>query len=106
MKALAFWSITAGLVAGLAMYEVSALRTPGISDEAAKKVASTTQKLPTPAVRPHVTTPSLPPAAPTRTREEQSQQLQLEIGRALASADDAERERAYTQLLAQLIAID
>jgi len=44
--------------------------------------------------------------APPRGREQHSQQLQLEIARALASADDADRERAYTQLLAELIATD
>jgi hypothetical protein len=106
MKALTFWSVTAALVAGLAVCVVSALKSPGTSDEGAKKVASATLTFPTPPVRSHVTTSSLPPTAPTRSREDQSRALQLEIGRALASADDAERERAYAQLLAQLIAID
>lgn len=106
MKSLIFWSITAGLVVGLAVLALSALRAPGTSDEAAKKVASATLRLPTSAGRPHVTTPPLPAAAPARSREDHSQQLQLQIGRALASADEAERHRAYTQLVPELIAID
>jgi hypothetical protein len=108
MKALVFWSVTVGLVVSLAVYVVSALTSPGTSDEAPKPVASVTLKFPTPPVRSHVTTTSpLPPAAaPAHSSEDPSRQLQLEIGRALASADDADHERAYTQLLAQLIAID
>jgi hypothetical protein len=49
---------------------------------------------------------SLPVGAPPRSREQQSEQLQLEIGRALASADDADRERAYTELVSELIKTD
>jgi hypothetical protein len=106
MKALVFWSVTAGLVVGLAVYLTSAFTSTGTSNEGAKKVATHTSRFPTPAGRPHVATSPLPGAARTRSREDQSQQLQLEIGRALASADDAERERAYMQLLPELIAID
>lgn len=107
MKAFVFWSVTAGLVLSLAVYVVSALTSPGTSDEPTKPVASATIKFPTAPVRsPVITSPLAPAAAPARSREDQSRQLQLEIGRALASADDSERERAYTQLLAQLIAID
>lgn len=104
MKALIFWSVAAALVVGLAVYEVRDLTSPGTSDE---KVASATPQPPTPPVLPHVTTSPLPPAAaPARNREDDSRQLQLEIGRALASADDEERERAYLQLLPKLIATD
>ncbi len=107
MKALVSWSITLGLLVGATVYAVSTLTSSGTSDEAPKKVAGATLKFPTPAVRPHVTSAPLPPAAArSGSRDAQSRQLQLEIGRALASADDAERERAYTQLLARLIAID
>lgn len=106
MKALVIWSVTATLVVGLSLYIVSALTSPGTSDQAAKTVVSATPKFPTPPDRPSVTTSALAAPAPTHTREEQSQQLQLEIGRALASADDADRERAYQQLLPKLIALD
>jgi len=106
MKPLVFWSVTAGLVVGLAVCVVPALRSPGTSGEASKKVAGAPLRFPTTAPTPHVATAPLPPATPTRSREDQSQQLQLEIGRALASADDGDRERAYAQLLPELIAVD
>jgi hypothetical protein len=49
---------------------------------------------------------SLPVGAPPGDHAQRSEQLQLEIARALASADDEDRERAYTQLVAELIKTD
>lgn len=106
MKGIVFWFVTAGLAVGLAVYVVSGLTSPGTSDEPTKEVAFATLKFPTPPAPPQVSTTTLPEPAPVHRRDDPSQQLQLEIARALASADDGERERAYRQLLPQLIAID
>lgn len=107
MKALAFWFATAAVAAGLAVYVTSGRSSPGTSGEAAHEAVSATLHFPTAPVRPDVAaTPPLPNPAPDHMGEDRSQQLQLQLARALASADDAERERAYRQLLPQLIAVD
>ncbi len=106
MKGFVFSFVTAGLAVGLAVYVVSGLTSSGTADEPTKEVAFATLKFPTPPAPPKISTTPAPEPAPVHHRDDQSQQLQLEIARALASADDGERERAYRQLLPQLIAID
>jgi hypothetical protein len=106
MKALVVASIATGLVACLTVYVVSGLRAPEPGG-ATGTVRPVVKMAPTPG--PIATTPgqsSLAVGAPPGSREQQSQQLQLEIARALASADDEDREWAYTHLLPELIATD
>ena len=106
MKALGVASIATGLAACLAVYVLSGSRSPQ-SVGAAATVRPTLKTAPAPGpIAPSLGQSYLQVDAPPRTREQKSEQLQLEIGRALASADEAERERAYTQLVSELIKTD
>ena len=102
MKAVVLWGVATGLFASLMLYLVSGRLLPripgseetvGVQAEALRARAGTVP----------------PPASAfplSRGREEQSWQLKLEIERALVSLDDAQRDRAYMQLLPVLIRID
>ena len=106
MKALGVASIATGLAACLAVYVLSGPRSSQPAGVTAT-VRPTLKMAPTPG--PIATTlgqSSTQVGAPPRSREQQSEQLQLEIARALASADESDRERAYTQLVSELIKTD
>src|SRR3569833_101478 len=103
MTALAATGVCAGLVicigsSWLLLQAPSSVSKPETSS-AAPASPLTRAPLPTPEGR----VSALPAPSLPLSREEQGRQLQLEIERALVSVDDAQRERAYTELVPALI---
>jgi hypothetical protein len=111
MKTLLVVTVVAGLLAGLAIYNMSGPQ-PRQHPEAERIVPTLVRPAPpSPSPGSLITTrlaqkPPTPAHSLTRSREEQAQQLRLEIERALLSLDDAQRDRAYRQLLPALIRLD
>jgi hypothetical protein len=111
MKAVVLWGVATGLFASLVLCLVSGRllpRAPG-----SEEVAEPFRPLPAVPLPGHRLSPAVSkqqsPASTfplSRSREEQSWQLKLEIERALVSLDDARRDRTYMQLLPVLIRID
>ena len=101
--------VVAGLMAGLIGCLLSGWQSPGYSrSNGVPQAAGPARSFARPA-SPLAASPSSEDATGRPrvvSREEKSRQLQLEIARALVSLDDEARDRAYTQLLPALIAID
>jgi hypothetical protein len=110
MKPLVVLGLMTGLLAGFAVCIVSdrqPLQLPG--SEGVPEAVRPPLDLPLPGnLRAAVSDRKSPATVPplSRSDDEKSHQLQLEIERALVSIDDVERDRAYTQLLPALSAID
>jgi len=97
-----------GLIAGLIVCGLSGRQRPEhlASEDVREVVRSTPTVAARPTARAATVTGDTARQPLERDREEQSRRLQLEIERALVSLDEVSRERAYTQLLPGLIAID
>jgi hypothetical protein len=110
MKALMVLGVMTGLLAGLAVCIVSGRLQPQFPrSEGVPEAVRPALDLPPPGNLPTAASKGKSPttASPLfRSDDEKSYQLQLAIERALVSVDDVERDRAYTQLLPALIAID
>jgi hypothetical protein len=110
MKPLVVLGLMTGLLAGFAVCIVSDRQPPQLpGSEGVPEAVRPPLDLPLPGnLRAAVSDRKSPATAPplSRSDDEKSHQLQLEIERALVSIDDVERDRAYTQLLPALIAID
>ncbi len=113
MKTFVVVAVAVGVVGGLAIYVMSGQQPPRARSPDLNKTATTDIRAATRTPLPgNPSTPessqNAPPATPPipESPEEQSRKLQLEIGRALVSIDDAERDRAYRQLLPALIKLD
>ena len=111
MKNFLVVAAVTGLLAGLAMYNMSG-RQPQKQPEAERNIQRPARLTPPPPSPEKLVTTKSAQKAPTterplsRTREEKARQLRLEIERALLSVDDARRDRAYRQLLPALIKLD
>lgn len=111
MKAVVLWGVATGLFASLVLCLVSGRLLPRIpGSEEVPEAFRPLPAVPLPAHRPSaaVLKQQSPASAfpSSRSRDEQSWRLKLEIERALVSLDDAQRDRAYVQLLPVLIRID
>jgi hypothetical protein len=110
MKALVVLGVMTGLLAGLAFCIVSGRQPPQFpkSEDVPEAVRPALDWPPPGNLRAAASGRKSPTTAPPlfRSDDEKSRQLQLEIERALVSLDDVERDRAYTQLLPALIAVD
>jgi len=113
MKNLLVVTVVAGLLTGSAIYNMS-VRPP--HPEAERNIRAPVRFAPPspPSSPENLVAPKLAQKPPTtahprthsRNHEEQARQLRLEIERALLSIDDAQRDRAYRQLLPALIKLD
>jgi hypothetical protein len=109
MKARIVVGVMTGLLAGFAVYKMSGRQLLQFPRSGVPEAGRPALDLPPPGNL-HAATSGQksPTAAPalSRSDDEKSRELQLEIERALVSVDDVERDLAYTQLLPALIAID
>src|SRR5260370_11055139 len=110
MKALVVLGVMTGLLAGFAVCIVSGPHPRQFpKSEGVPEAVRPAPDLPSPGnPRAAASGRKSPTTAHPLSRgdDEKGHQLQLEIERALVSVDDVERDRAYTQLLPALIAID
>ena len=109
MKALLVLGVVTSLLAGLAVCIMSGRQPPQFPRSEGAPVVRPAPDLPPPGNLRGAASGRKSPTTPlslSRADDEKSRQLQLEIERALASIDEVERGRAYTQLLPALIAID
>jgi hypothetical protein len=113
MKKFLVGTVVTGLLAALAMYNMPGGQ-PRQHTEADRSVPRPVRFAP-PSLPPspeNLVTTKLAQKVPTtghpvtHSREEQARKLRLEIERALLSVDDAQRDRAYRQLLPALIKLD
>lgn len=113
MNQLLVVTVAIGLLAGLATYNMSG-RQPQQHPEAERNIqppVRSAPRSPPPSPGKLVTTKAVQKVPttkhpPARSREERARQLRLEVERALLSVDDAQRDRAYRQLLPALIKLD
>lgn len=117
MKKFLVGTVVTGLLAALAMYNMPG-GPPRQHPEAERNVQRPVRfasPSPPPSLPPspeNLVTTKLAQKVPTtghpitHSREEQARKLRLEVERALLSLDDAQRDRAYRQLLPALIKLD
>lgn len=105
MKALVVFGVVTSLLAGLAVCIMSGRQPPQFPGSEGVPVWRAPD-LPASANLRAAASGRKSPLRLSRGGDEKSRRLQMEIERALISVDDVERDRAYTQLLPALIAID
>lgn len=111
MKKFLVVTVVTGLLAGLAMYNMSG-RQPQKHPEAERNIQRPARLTPPPPSPQKLVTTKSAQKVPTterplsRNREEKARQLRLEIERGLLSVDDARRDRAYRQILPAMIKLD
>ena len=108
MKALLVLGVVTSLLAGLAVCIMSGRQPPQFSrSEGVPEVVRPASALPPPGNLRGAASGRESPTTPlSLSRGDDEKSRQLEIERALVSIDEVERDRAYTQLLPALIAID
>jgi len=106
MKKLLVVALVTGLLAGLTLYNMSGWqpRRPPEAERSIPRPVRFVPPSPEKLVKPKLAQKMPATGHPlTPSREEQARRLRLEVERALLSIDDAQRDRAYRQLLPALI---